>query len=321
MIPAPISEQTALLSGLLFTTIYIAPFYLSPTLRSTSLSSRDSPTVIAARVKAVFLSCLISTLITISILTIPGHASIRDVLRLFGLAPVLPWDCGKVLLLLAVLFLGPLYEYVVVDAAWKEWRELRRSVKDTFWTTWPAFRNMVVAPWCEELVFRSLVISLYLLANVAPARIVFVSPLIFGAAHVHHLVDYVRTHTPQKSNFPPVSVLATGLLISAIQFTYTSLFGFFAAFVYLRTGNMFASVTAHTFCNFMGLPRVYGRVGVGAWPGQGEAAKGDASDKTGFHDAPVTWTAAYYILLVAGAVGFYALLWPLTLSTNALVRF
>lgn len=50
-------------------------------------------------------------------------------------------------------------------------------------------------------------------------------------------------------------------LISCFQLLYTSLFGFFAAFVFLRTGNLFAAIAAHTFCNFMGLPRVWGRVG------------------------------------------------------------
>ncbi|EGP83828.1 uncharacterized protein MYCGRDRAFT_76260 [Zymoseptoria tritici IPO323] len=321
--PAPITSTTALLLGLLYTTIYIAPFYLSPTLRSTSLASRDSPTIIRARVRAVGLSCLTSTLITLYVLLVPGDASPSDVLRLLGLWPVSLIDCVKVVLLLCVLFAGPLYESILIDDGWRAWNV--QSVKDTFWTTYPAYRNMLIAPWCEELVFRSLVISLYLLAQVSPARMVFLTPLIFGAAHVHHLIDYVRTHTPagHKGVVPPLSVLATGTLISTIQLTYTSLFGFFAAFVFLRTGNVFASVAAHTFCNFMGLPRVWGRVGLGAWPAEARSADGGLGQDScvSFGDAPMGWTVLYYVLLVGGAVGFYVLLWPLTESGNALVSF
>ncbi len=33
------------------------------------------------------------------------------------------------------------------------------------------------------------------------------------------------------------------------------------------------------------------------------------------------WTVVYYVLLVTGAYGFYAGLWPLTESGNALVEF
>lgn len=41
-----------------------------------------------------------------------------------------------------------------------------------------------------------------------------------------------------------------------------------------------------------------------------------AGGRLGIH-----WTVAYYVLLVAGMVGFYRGLWPLTESRRALAKF
>lgn len=39
-----------------------------------------------------------------------------------------------------------------------------------------------------------------------------------------------------------------------VQFSYTTLFGTYAAFLFLRTGHLAAPVAAHIFCNVMGFP-------------------------------------------------------------------
>lgn len=345
--PPAIPERLALFCAVLFTIVYIAPFYLSKTLRTSPLNSRDSPTVIRARVRAVGLSCLASTVLTVFVLVQHGHASPRDVLRLFAMWPINPLDSLKVLLLVMVLYTGPLYETIVVDGAWREFS--LGAVKETFWDSLPSFRNNVVAPWSEELVFRSLVVSLYLLAKVSPTRIVFVTPLVFGVAHIHHFVEFVQSHTPAGRTLPPLNVLIMGIVRSLFQFTYTSLFGFFTVFVYLRTGNVFASIIAHMFCNYMGLPRVWGKVGQFAeWdvtPAVAQGKRDDTVDQVrvgnsvmkdkdekeakaavilqaeGTRNLGATWTAVYYVLLFAGAFGFYRLLWRLTDSGNALATF
>lgn len=110
----------------------------------------------------------------------------------------------------------------------------------------------------------------------------------------------------------------------------------------------------HSFCNAMGLPRVWGRVGrgdenvldelgdvagsgdggvvVGPPGGEGKSKKEDGhirgSDGEGLdrtranlpHEKGfgVGWTVTYYMLLVGGAVGFWKLLYPLTASALAL---
>lgn len=332
--PPLISERTALLCGLLFTAFFVAPFYLSPTLRTSSLNSRDSPTVIKARVRAVALTCLASTVVAVYVLVSYGHASPRDVLRLFAVWPINLIDCAKTLCLLAVLFVGPLYESIIVDGIWTEWSFA--YIADKFFADLRCFRNHVVAPWAEEWVFRSLFISLYLLAKVSPTRIVFLTPIVFGAAHIHHIFEFVRDNSKPGRNIPFGKVLLIGIARSFFQFAYTSLFGFFAAFVYLRTGNVFATITAHTFCNIMGFPRVTGKVGQHAddyaadvTPDVAQGKRDDTIDKataqaaspTGPRNLGVGWSVVYYCLMLAGSYGFYTLLWPLTESPNALSKF
>ncbi|KAK4968736.1 hypothetical protein LTR28_001637, partial [Elasticomyces elasticus] len=336
-----------------YTVLYIAPFYLSPTLRATSSASRDSPAVIKARARAVLLVSLAVTAITTSVLVFRGNATPREIVRLFGLWPAHGFplrafvsDTVKSVLLVCVNFLGPLYEWAVAEGEWRNvgWANLRRTV----WDDWVGFRNQIVGPVSEEVIFRSLAVSLYLLAQVDPKTTTFQPPLIFGLAHLHHLHSFLQSHTPptHPSLLPPLRVLIPGLLRSAMQFAYTSLFGFFATFLFLRTGNVWSVILAHSFCNWMGLPRVWGRVGVDAGAAVGSAARdGDRGDggKAGLFQmrAPesadelrwkaergaaregmcVGWTVAYYLLLVVGAVAFWRLLWPLTESGNALARF
>jgi prenyl protein peptidase len=324
--PRLISPTTALLSAFLFTALYVAPFYLSPTLRSVSLAARDSPSVIRARVRSVTLTCLACALLNISLLAFHAHATPRDVLRLWGLYPISLPDIVKLLALVSVLFIGPLFKTLIVEG---EYRFLTPSnLKTSLFSSWIAYRNLIIAPLSEEFVFRSLVISLYLVANVSPVRIIFTTPLIFGMAHLHHLAANIRGRTPPNRGSPPFIVWLQCIAISLFQFTYTSLFGFFAAFALLRTGNFYGVVLVHSFCNWMGVPQFWGRIGQSMYVTPDFAQNGrdegpGGSVKVGEREAGPwnladAWTVAYYVLLVGGAYGFYALLFPWTASANAL---
>jgi prenyl protein peptidase len=160
-------------------------------------------------------------------------------------------------------------------------------------------------------------VPLHVLGHFSWTQIVFLTPLYFGIAHLHHLYEFRITH-------PEVS-LVISVLRSLFQFTYTSLFGFFAAWVYIRTGNVYTCILAHTFCNWMGLPRFYGRVGVEAGMPIGPPAVNKKNDEQNvapaYQGKGPLWTVAYYIILVAGATGFYWLLIPLTESKHALPVF
>jgi prenyl protein peptidase len=151
----------------------------------------------------------------------------------------------------------------------------------------------------------------------SPGRIVFVSPLYFGIAHIHHFYEFRLTH--------PDTPVATALLRSIFQFGYTTVFGWFAAFLYLRTGSLPAVILVHTFCNWCGLPRLWGRVEASVPIGPPQVRSKEDIDISPLQVAggrlDISWTVAYYVLLVAGAVGFYYLLWPLTESRLALASF
>ncbi|KAF1844571.1 CaaX prenyl protein-like proteinase Rce1 [Cucurbitaria berberidis CBS 394.84] len=306
-----ISPSAAALLSAAYVFIYVIPFYLSPATRPSPTLTRDAPSSIRARTRAVTFSTIVCSAITVLVLY-QHDVSATDILRLLGLWPASPFDTARSMLLVAILFAGPIFEQGVVDGDLKDWIRLR-GLHETL-SSWIGYRNLVVGPVSEELVWRSFIVPLHVLAHFSEKQIVFLTPLYFGIAHLHHLYEFRITH--------PEVPLFVAVLRSLFQFTYTSLFGFFAAFVYIRTGNVYTCMLAHTFCNWMGLPRFYGRVGVeaGIPIGPPDVDKKDDEQRNvpSSQGTRVVWTAAYYVILVAGAVGFYYQLFPLTESSYAL---
>lgn len=45
-------------------------------------------------------------------------------------------------------------------------------------------------------------------------------------------------------------------MFTVFQLTYTTLFGWHCSYLFLRTGSFFPPLTAHIFCNFMGVPEL-----------------------------------------------------------------
>merc|ERR1712188_42377 len=74
---------------------------------------------------------------------------------------------------------------------------------------------------------------------------IFISPLFFGTAHLHHVMQ-------QYPNGAKAMLRASvGVLF---QFLYTTVFGWYAAALLLRTGSVVGPSLAHAFCNRMGFP-------------------------------------------------------------------
>ncbi|GIL68953.1 hypothetical protein Vafri_22216, partial [Volvox africanus] len=107
------------------------------------------------------------------------------------------------------------------------------------------WRNLVVAPVSEEFVFRSCMVPLLVLEGLSFQNVVFLTPLFFGAAHLHHVIHLLR-----HQRVPLGRAMAT----ASFQFLYTMVFGWLATFLFLRTGHLMAAVAAHIFCNWMGFP-------------------------------------------------------------------
>jgi len=309
--PPPITTRTASVLLVLYALLYFLPFYASANTRPSPTLSRDAPSVIRARIRSVLTSCFLCLAFTAAILTksSAAAASPSDVLHITGLWPPALAASARTTLLTALLFLGPLFRSLVVDAGWRDWARLA-PLRD-LWAEWTLWRNIVAGPVTEELLFRSASVPLMLVARTSVSKTIFLSPVIFGLAHVHHFYEFRLVN-------PRVPV-AAALLRSAFQLAYTSLFGAYATFLFLRSGSLLAVCVVHAFCNSMGLPKVWGRVrrDVPPLPSRSEAEASSSSSSSS--DSSLLWTVAYYTLLVTGAVAWYKNLWTLTESGNALV--
>jgi membrane protease YdiL (CAAX protease family) len=116
-------------------------------------------------------------------------------------------------------------------------------------------RNLVAAPITEELVFRGLLVPILTIGYASikdasgehvytPFSVMIRVPLWFAMAHVHHLIEKIRSG--EKLTFVILGTL--------LQMTYTSIFGCIAAAFLMRTGNIYAPIASHMFCNYWGLP-------------------------------------------------------------------
>ncbi|KAJ5397325.1 hypothetical protein N7509_005438 [Penicillium cosmopolitanum] len=312
-----LSVHTVVVFSVALTLLYVLPFYLSHATRPSPTLSRDAPSVIRARIRAVTGSCVASSFIVLWLIVEEGNSSLGAALSMLGWWPIDLADILRSLLLTAILFLGPLFERGIAEGEWRTW--FRRSKLSESLSGWIGWRNYVAGPVTEEVMFRSAIIPLHLLAHISPGRVVFIAPLYFGIAHVHHFYEFRLTH-------PDTSVLAS-LLRSLFQFGYTTIFGWYATFIYLRTGSLIAVILVHSFCNWCGLPRFWGRVEAGESFGVPINTRGK-EDSDGNYVAEdddgqlgIGWTIAYYLLLVLGAVSFAQCLWPLTESYYGLVSF
>lgn len=156
---------------------------------------------------------------------------------------------------------------------------------------------------------------LLLAAKFSNSTIIFLTPIIFGLAHVHHFYEFRITH--------PHTPLVTAILRALLQLTYTTLFGGYATFLYLRSGSLLSVILVHSFCNWMGFPRFWGRVTAETItePDFGEGKRSEDRNMKNDGKLGILWSFAYYILLVVGAVCWWHYLWPLTESDLALTDF
>ncbi|KIO31420.1 hypothetical protein M407DRAFT_19565 [Tulasnella calospora MUT 4182] len=220
---------------------------------------RNDPQVIKARLKAVAVSTLGSCAVVVCVVSKFGsgcrtddRSSFSEALSVLGLS--LPsvnlnlWSILRPHLLAPVLYVGPLY-IMLLDTTLpfqRDW-DFKRDVVEKF-TSWQGLRNYSIAPATEELVFRSCIISMMKLSGATTKQMVFAGPLWFGVAHAHHAWELYNIYGRTKS------ALQRAVLTCAFQLTYTTLFGWFTTFIFLRTGSVYPAITSHTFCNIMGLP-------------------------------------------------------------------
>ncbi|OBZ65563.1 putative CAAX prenyl protease 2 [Grifola frondosa] len=220
---------------------------------------RDDPDVIRARLVAASLSTVVSCLTVLVLMRslVPGYLPFVVVLEstLARLGFTLEfndqqrfsivWPC----LVAPILYLGPLFGCYLASSLPFQQRWSWRGSAAPIVMTWMGLRNYIMGPITEEIVFRACILSVYHMAGVSHAKMIFLTPFTFGAAHIHHAWE---TYNRYGRN---MSALQHALIGTLFQLTYTSLFGFHCAFLFLRSGSILPSLTSHVFCNIMGLPR------------------------------------------------------------------
>ncbi|KAL5137187.1 CAAX prenyl protease 2 [Glycine soja] len=110
------------------------------------------------------------------------------------------------------------------------------------------WRNYVVAPLTEELVFRACMIPLLLCGGLKTYSIILLCPIFFSLAHLNHFLEIYA-----KQNYRIVKAA----MVIGLQLGYTVVFGSYASFLFVRTGHLLAPLVVHIYCNFMGLPVLY----------------------------------------------------------------
>ncbi|KAF5737460.1 CAAX prenyl protease 2 [Tripterygium wilfordii] len=111
-----------------------------------------------------------------------------------------------------------------------------------------AWRNYVVAPVTEELVFRACMIPLLLCRGFRISSVIFLCPTFFSLAHLNH---WMKIYSRENYSFFKAS------MVTGLQLAYTVVFGSYASFLFIRTGHIFSPLVAHIFCNLMGLPVLF----------------------------------------------------------------
>jgi len=221
---------------------------------SPSAYHRDHPVIILRRSLSLICVCLIAP-IFLALLAVPSPSSSseRDAdgagastaaglwrhigVRLSGL----PSAIALPFLLTHVLFLGShlLNHFEGMNYVYSEPHYWWLCLRDAVW-----IRNQVVAPATEEFVFRGCMVPL-LVPILGSGMTIVVAPLFFGFAHFHHIHEKLMTTR---------LTLAQILPSSCFQFLYTSLYGAYSVFLFLRTGHVMAPIVAHSVCNHMGFP-------------------------------------------------------------------
>ena len=245
-------------------TIFVASLYLV----SAGLP-RDHPVTIRRRILAIACVCLAAPAYLWA-WSSDGESG-ESLLRVLGLKTEgLFWAALSPVVLVSLAYLGPLVHF-----AWLRHNPFtglfageRRDI---------AFRNFVAAPFAEELVFRACLVPL-LRPSLGDLWTIILCPLFFGLAHLHHLAEWAR-----NGGEPLTDVLVELVL----QVGYTSVFGMFSAFLFVRSGHLLSPILAHSYCNILGLPPL---------------------DAVPSHPYPLSLFTVY----VVGLLTFVLLLFPLT---------
>ncbi|KAL6041537.1 CAAX prenyl protease [Balamuthia mandrillaris] len=230
----------AVFSCALLTVWFVGSLYLWPKARTLN---RDDPVQIKRRFMSVGLVCATSV---VYLWFWAASQDLFSVLYWMGVhGEALIQAATLPLLLTMILFLGPLV-MLYYDNPWGSANGFTLWLSKNF-TELSFWRNYIVGPFTEEWVFRSCMCPLLICGGFHWSTTIFLSPFFFGVAHLHHIIQHLHK-TGEDLHNAWMEVL--------FQLFYTTVFGCYSAFLFLRTGHIIAPFLAHAFCNFMGFPQV-----------------------------------------------------------------
>ncbi|KAJ6546694.1 hypothetical protein DFH09DRAFT_989507 [Mycena vulgaris] len=251
-----LSTLSSHLLALLFSSSYVGSLYVVKNARirftageaqyRVQSGGRDDPAIIRARLSAVTIASVF-TCGAVSFLISGSVVPSARTLAVLGLSwPTSILSCLQT----PLLFLGPLYaSYLGVSLPAQANYFLQRDFTDVF-CTWTGFRNYVWGPLTEEIVFRACVLAVYALGGAARWKMIAFAPLLFGLAHVHHAWETYTRYGRTRA------ALNRALVSTLFQTAYTTLFGAHTSYLFLRTASLLPPLTAHVFCNIMGVPQM-----------------------------------------------------------------
>ncbi|TNV86749.1 hypothetical protein FGO68_gene4131 [Halteria grandinella] len=110
------------------------------------------------------------------------------------------------------------------------------------------FKNLFLAPFFEEFIYRVVIINIFLEADVMSVnKCVLICPLFFAIAHIHQL---------WRDRNLPKELFKRKAIGKLFQLCFTQVFGIYAGYVYAYTGEFWAIVALHAQCNFFGFPQI-----------------------------------------------------------------
>lgn len=173
-----------------------------------------------------------------------------------------------VLLLNSILFMGSIYQEVVL----LKFSEMKRKLAQCIYDLQVA-KAILIAPLIEELFYR--VLFTYILQGPTSSfgagesisqdtregyqneerndglsfgSLVLISAGAFSVSHGHSIVARLFG----LNDLPAL----TSILVTLFQMSFTFVFGLYVEAIYLRTGSWLAAVALHSMCNILGIPNV-----------------------------------------------------------------
>lgn len=224
---------------------------------------RNDPQIIKFRITRIAIVSVINSVLTPFVLvyvlkTAPNFKAAFGILgfsNCFKLGTFV--DMLKTLFLFLTLFSGPVFDILI-----------NQDFHERYFTSLEMIRDLLVAPLTEELFYTSLTTgsilayelsvksSLYPTKSTYSATTIhnrteiniylMLTPLLFGFAHLHHAIELKR----QNKNWVQI------IITCVFQCVYTTIFGYITNRLFVNTGSLACCFVAHSFCNFMGFPKL-----------------------------------------------------------------